>query len=285
LTIFAPVLWWNAAHDWVSFSRQGTRAAAWVPQRAVQYLVELLLGQAALATPLVFLLCVAGLAAAARAAWRRNDPAMAPLAILGLLPSLVFFQHALGDLVQANWPAVVYPAAAIAAAALDGRFWLRLRLPAVVLGVLMTGAVYVEGLWTPLALAAGHDPIAMQTRGWGDLAAAVDAARRRTGAAFVASDQYGVAAELARALPATVPVIAIGPRWARFDLPPAAVDGLSGLLIQPEAHAEPIWPAIGDLGTVMRRQEDGAVIARYRLYRVVPDHSTSSARLPRPGGN
>jgi 4-amino-4-deoxy-L-arabinose transferase-like glycosyltransferase len=281
LAIFAPVLWWNAAHGWASFLRQGGRAGAWDPSRAPQYLLELVLGQAALATPLIFLLFVAGLAAAAAAARRRRDPAMTLLAILGLLPALVFFQHALGDRVQANWPAIIYPAAGIAAATLDRRFWRRLGLPAVALGFVMTGAVYVEGLLKPLPLAAGHDPIAMQTAGWRDLADAVEAVRRRTGAAFVAADQYGVAAELARTLPADVPVIAVGPRWASFDLPPAAVDAMKGLLIEPESHASPIWPASANLGSVERHRPDGAVIAAYRLYRVVPDRSTSAVRLPR----
>jgi 4-amino-4-deoxy-L-arabinose transferase-like glycosyltransferase len=282
VAIFAPVLWWNAAHGWASFLRQGGRTAAWVPSRAPQYLLELVLGQAALVTPLVFLSCVAGLTFATAAAWRRRDPAMTLLAILGLLPALVFFQHALGDRVQANWPAVIYPAGAIAAAALDGRFWRRLRLPAVALGFAMTGAVYVEGLFMPLPLAARHDPIALQTGGWSGLADAVEAARRRAGAAYVAADQYGIAAELARTLPADVPVVAIGPRWANFDLPPAAVDGRTGLLIQPESHASPIWPASAMVRTVVRRRQDGAVIAAYRLYQVVPDHSANAVRLPRP---
>jgi 4-amino-4-deoxy-L-arabinose transferase-like glycosyltransferase len=282
LGVFAPVLWWNADHHWVSFARQGGRTRVWVPDRALRFLGELLLGQVALVTPLVFLLCAAGLASAARAAWTRRDSAMTLLAILGLLPALVFVEHALGDRVQANWPAIVYPSAAIAAAALAGRFWHRLRLAAIALGVVMTGAVYIEGLWMPLPLAVTRDPIVLQTMGWHGLAAAVEAARQKTGAGFVAADEYGVAAQLARTLPATVPVIAIGPRWASFDLPPAAVDGTSGLLIEPQSHAQSIWPASAELGRVERRAPNGAVIAVYQLYTVIPDHSTSAVRLPRP---
>jgi hypothetical protein len=134
----------------------------------------------------------------------------------------------------------------------------------------------------PVPLPAGHDPISRQTGGWRDLADAVEAARRRTGAAFVAADQYGVAAELAHALPRDVPVIAVGPRWASFDLPPAAVAGAVGLLIQPESHAASIWLASAALGSLVRHRRDGAVIAAYRLYRVVPDRSTSAVQLPRP---
>ena len=78
---------------------------------------------------------------AARSAWRRrwcsycSWPASAGqraapggtatrrgtlLAALTLPGAAVFVQHALGDRVQGNWPAILYPAAAVAAAGLGG---------------------------------------------------------------------------------------------------------------------------------------------------------------------
>ena len=145
----------------------------------------------------------------------------------------------------------------------------------------MTGAVYVQAAFMPLALPAKLDPIALQMSGWRGLAAAVADARRATGASFVAADNYGLAAELARHLPADVPVIAIGPRWSSFSLPAAAVDGMSGLLVQSEHHATPIWSAAEVIGTVTRESR-GVLVERYRLYRVRPDHSTSAVLLPHP---
>ncbi len=283
LIVVAPMLWWNANHGWVSFLRQGGRTGNWSPDRAPQFLLELIGGQIALATPLIFLLCAGGMALAARAAWLKRDPAWSLLAILGLFPALVFLQHAIGDRVQPNWPAVIYPAAVIAAAGLSGGFWRRLRLSAIVLGLLMTGAVYVQAGFMPLALRAKLDPIALQMSGWPGLAAAVEDARRTIGASFVAADNYGLAAELARQLPAGVPVIAIGPRWSSFDLPPAAVDGMIGLLVQSEHHATPIWSGGELIGTVTRESRGGPV-ERYRLYRARSDHSTSAVVLPRPPG-
>jgi 4-amino-4-deoxy-L-arabinose transferase-like glycosyltransferase len=281
LIVVTPVLWWNACHGWVSFLRQGGRAGNWSPERAPQFLLELFGGQIALATPLIFLLCAAGMALAARSAWRRWDPAWSLLAILTLFPVLVFVQHAIGDRVQSNWPAIIYPAAVIAAAGLSARFWRRLRLPAIALGLLITGAVYVQAAFMPLALPAKLDPIALQMSGWRGLAAAVADARRATAASFVAADNYGLAAELARHLPADVPVIAIGPRWSSFSLPAAAVDGMSGLLVQSEHHATPIWSAAEVMGTVTRESR-GVLVERYRLYRVRPDRSTSAVLLPHP---
>ena len=219
LVVVTPVLWWNATHEWVSFVRQGGRFAHWSPGRAPGYLLELFGGQIAVVTPLVFLFCIAGVTLATRTAWRKRDPAWTLLAVLSLLPALVFMQHAVGDRVQANWPAILYPAAAVAAAGLSGRFWRRLRIPAIALGLFITGAVYVQAAFTPLSLPAKLDPIALQMGGWPSLAAAVEDSRRRIGASFVAADQYSLAAELARNSLPGVPVIAVGPRWSSFNLP------------------------------------------------------------------
>ena len=281
LALVAPLLWWNATHSWVSFVRQGGRAGVWSPERAPQYLAELVGGQLALATPLIFLFLVAGVALAVRTTWLRRDPAWTLLAIMSLVPTLVFLQHAVGDRVQANWPAIVYPAAAIAAAGLSGRFWQRLLLPAIGLGLLMTAAIYVEAVFAPLSLPPKRNPIALQTAGWQRFAAAIDEVRRRTGADFVAAENYGVAAELARALPPSVPVIAVGPRWSSFELPRPAVDGRPGILVEPRYDPTPIWQSARPIGTVAREQESVA-IERFELYYAVPDHSTSTALLPHP---
>jgi 4-amino-4-deoxy-L-arabinose transferase-like glycosyltransferase len=281
LAIAAPVLWWNATHSWVSFVRQGGRAGVWLPQRAPQYLAELVAGQLALATPLIFLFLIGGMAVAARIAWRRREPVSTLLATMSVVPALVFVQHALGDRVQANWPAIAYPGAAMAAAALRGRFWQRLLLPAIGLGLLMTTAVYVQAVFAPLTLPPKFDPIALQTGGWQGFATVVEQARRRNGGGFVAADNYGVAAELARSLPASVPVIAVGPRWSSFELPAPAVDNASGILVEPRGGGKPIWQSAEPVGTAVREQQ-GTVIERFDLYRAVPDHSASAAILPRP---
>src|SRR5690348_7246849 len=119
LALFTPVLAWNAAHDWAGFLRQGGRVADWQPMRALGFLAELAGSQLGLATPLVFVLCMAALAVAARRAWRTRDPAWSLLAALSVPPVLVFLQHALGDRVQGNWPAIIYPALVVAAGGLE----------------------------------------------------------------------------------------------------------------------------------------------------------------------
>ena len=171
--LFAPVLVWNADHGWVSFAKQGARAADWNPRRGLQFVAELVGGQIGLATPLIALLFGAGMATAARRG-RAGDPAWALLAMLSLLPVLVFVQHAVGDRVQANWPSVIYPSAAIAAAGLSAG-WLRLLRPGVALGLVITLAVWVQAVASPFPLPARWDPTLMRLGGWDGLAAAVEA--------------------------------------------------------------------------------------------------------------
>ena len=283
---FAPVLAWNAAHGWASFLKQGSRIGEFRPANAIRFLGELAAGQAGLATPLVFVLCVAGGLVALRLAWKRRDPAWTLLAVLSVLPALVFIQHAFGDRVQANWPAVLYPSATLAAAGLDGRIWVRLRAPAVALGFTITALAYVQATAAPFPLAPSLDPTALRLAGWRGLAEQVEMARRAAGANFVAADDYGEAAELARALPASVPVIGVEHRWALFALPRPAIGGKAGILVRsarrgPDLDANP-WSSLHPLGGAERRR-GGQVIEAFRLYRVTARASAGvpEALLPR----
>ncbi len=283
---FAPVVAWNAAHGWASFARQGGRVGDFRPTNAVRFLGELAAGQAGLATPLVFVLCVAGGLAALRLGWKRRDAAWALLAALTVLPALVFVQHAFGDRVQANWPAVLYPSACLAAAGLEWRVWTRLRAPAVALGLAITTIAYVQATAAPFPLPASLDPTALRLAGWRGLAEQVETARRIAGASFVASDEYGEAAELARALPASVPVIGVERRWALFALPRPTIGGKVGILVRsarrgPDLDPDP-WASLRPLGGAERRRGT-QVIEHFRLYRVTarPGAGVPEALLPR----
>ena len=209
--LFAPVLAWNAAHGWAGFVRQGGRVEDWRPARAVGFLAELIGGQIGLATPLVWALCMAGLVVAVRHAWRSRDPAWSLLAALSLPPVLVFVQHAFGDRVQGNWPAIIYPALAIAAGGLRlrGRWW----IGASALGFAITVLAYVQAATGVIPLPPRLDPIAMRLAGWDGLAAQVEAFRDASGATFVAADGYGLASELAWWMPPGTTVVGTDDRW------------------------------------------------------------------------
>jgi 4-amino-4-deoxy-L-arabinose transferase-like glycosyltransferase len=282
---FAPVLAWNAAHGWASLIKQGGRVGDFRPANAIRFLGELAAGQAGLATPLVFVLCVAGGLAALRLAWRRRDPAWTLLATLTVLPALVFVQHAFGDRVQANWPAVLYPSATLAAAGLEGRIWTRLRVPASALGLGITALAYAQATAAPFPLPAPLDPTALRLAGWRGLAEQVETARRVAGASFVAADDYGEAAELARAMPASVPVVGVERRWALFALPRPAIGGRVGVLVRSARRGLDLdpdpWSSLHPLGGAERRR-GAQVVEAFRLYRVVgrPGARTSEALLP-----
>ncbi len=265
--IFAPVLAWNATHRWVSFVRQGGRATDFAPSKALSFMAELIGGQIGLATPLLALLFVVGIGWGARRSWRRDSTATL-LTALTFIPALVFAQHALGDRVQANWPAILYPSAALAAAAMPG--WRRWRGPAMALGVGLTALVWLQGAASPFALPRALDPTLIRTGGWQALASDVADAVRADHAAFVATDNYGEASLLARLLPPDILVVGADPRWALFDLPRAAVAGRTGLLLQSARRGDP--PDGAGWATMTRvadlsRSRDGVVAERYALYR------------------
>ena len=284
-TVLLPVVVWNAAHGWVSLARQGGRVGAWEPANAVRFLGELIAGQLGLVTPLIFALCVAGVGLAGRQAWRTRDPAWTLLAAMTLPAVVLFMQHALGDRVQGNWPAIIYPAAAIAACGLRAPTWQRLYVPGVALGLAITLLVYLQASVTLLPLPVRLDPIALRLAGWDTLAAQVEVVRRQVGASFVAADQYGVAAELTRSLPVGTPVIGVEPRWALFDLPAASVAGQVGILVRSARHGgdpDPTpWSSLTDAGQSDRKRGTTQVEA-FRLYRVIGRQDAAAALLPRP---
>ncbi len=268
LACFAPVLWWNAAHGWASFVKQGGRTGVWHPVDALRFLGELVAGQVGLATPIVFVLCVAGVVLAVR---RLRDPAWGLLAALTVPGAAVFIEHAFGDRVQANWPAILYPAASIATVAYAGWWW----RPAAGLGFALTALVYVQAAAAPWRLPRRLDVTLIRLGGWDSLVQQI-AARP---AEFVAADNYGLASILAHGLPG--PVVGVEARWDLFALPRALIAGQTGLLVRSARRAglpEPgPWQSITALGTITRSR-NGVVAETYELYRVVA--ATDLVRLP-----
>jgi 4-amino-4-deoxy-L-arabinose transferase-like glycosyltransferase len=217
---FAPVIWWNAAHGFVSFLKQGGRGGDWHPTQSLRFLTELLAGQIGLATPWVALLLVLGTIFALRGLVRR-DERLGLLACITLLPAAVFCEHALGGRVQANWPAVIFPGATLAAAcAPKTRFWPQ----ASALGLLIAAFVFLQAAAAPIALPRFLDFTLIRLAGWSDLAGKIFVVQSREKSAFIAADDYGLAAELAFRL--HTPVLGVEPRWRFFGS--LATEGLAG---------------------------------------------------------
>jgi 4-amino-4-deoxy-L-arabinose transferase-like glycosyltransferase len=267
LLCFAPVIWWNSQHDWVSFAKQGGRAGSTSTGSALRYLGELIGGQAALATPLIFLFCVVGTALACRAWVRQRSGAAGLLVCLTVPSALLFLWQATGSRVQGNWPAILYPSACIAAAAFLGPGWHRWKQAGLAFGLVVTVAALVQAAFSPIPLPRRNDPTLARLGGWPALAASVEQARRAQGAEFIAAEEYGLASELALHLPPGTPVVALGDRWDLFDLPSPA-SGQMGLLVRSERRSgAPLWPGAQPAGEVVRAR-DGIEAERYRLHAV-----------------
>jgi 4-amino-4-deoxy-L-arabinose transferase-like glycosyltransferase len=271
ILVFLPVVLWNADHEWAGFLRQGGRVADWRPERAAVFLSELVFGQIGLATPGAFMLFAAGIVMAVRTMLRSRDNAWSLLAALSVPPALVFLQHAVGDRVQGNWPAILYPAASVAASGLSAPVWRRWVWPSVGLGFGIVTIVYMHAVTGWPAVAGGRDPAARELFGWDGLAVEAERALRNSGGRFVAAEPYGLASELAWTLPSRTLVVNAGVHWSPGEPPRNKVASTPGILIRPERYGDA--PPPGEWQNVTRlpgiaRKSGGAEIERYAVFRV-----------------
>ncbi|MDE8348202.1 MAG: glycosyltransferase family 39 protein [Acidocella sp.] len=268
--VFAPDVYWNAAHHWVSYFKQGGRVTMFDAAHAAQYFAELLIGQIGLATPLVFFLAALGL-------WRLRrvgGDAASLLLWLVLLPGGVFVEHVLSGRVEPNWPAIMFMPACLAAATLAQpvlQKWLR---PALGLGFACTLAVYAQALAAPFPIPAARDPAALQLAGWPELLQPLGVLKP----AFITSNDYTTLAELAWTGPPGVPIIAFGTRW--HDLSLAVVNGGgSGLSVSRYPAADCALPL--STSTRMLARKRGADPA-LRYYVCDVNAPPDAVRLPHP---
>jgi 4-amino-4-deoxy-L-arabinose transferase-like glycosyltransferase len=257
LLIFAPNIAWNHAHGWISYFKQGGRVTRADPARTLQFLAELIFGQIGLVTPICFGLLAAGI-------WRlgRARNAVAALLLwLTLLPVAIFLENTLAERVQANWPAIIYPAACIAASCLPNPVIARWLKPALACGFLLTLLVYAQAAAAFLPIPPNRDPAALQLAGWSDLSRQL-AARH---AEFVTSDDYATIAELAYHAPVGATVAAFNPRWQYFSFAGGNLTGRSGIMLTRRTDT----PCPNLLGTLIRQSRRGAVMT-YRMCGFTP---------------
>ncbi|MCC7347471.1 MAG: glycosyltransferase family 39 protein, partial [Variibacter sp.] len=237
--IFAPVILWNADHQWVSFIKQLGRAR--IEGFTLKYLGEMIPAQFAFATPSVFILGALGLYALRRGSERA---ARVLINVSFWVIAAYFVWHAFHERVEANWLGPVYPAFAIAAAyAVHAKDWAprtqRLvdlsRRWALPIGIALFAALIVQtntGLFTGFRRDPSVRAVAV---GWSELAREIDALRRQQGAACVLARDYGTTSLLMFYLPGGSCVAQRGERYRWIDTPEPADALLRGkvLLIGP----------------------------------------------------
>ena len=286
LALIAPVLLWNAENDWVSLLKQATRGGETTLLRILQFEAELIAGQIGLATPIIAVLAAAGIVASLLRG-TRDQPGWVLLSGLSAMPAVIFVLQALGERVQANWTAIAYPAACIAAAGLGGG-WMRWVKPGAILGFALTAIVWVQATLAPAALPMRLDPTLLRLGGWQELAGQIATTARQDGATFVASDNYGHAALLARLLPPDIAVVGLEDRWSLFRLPDARAElaGKPGLLLRSARRDDRPdrrdWATL-EPATTLDRARNGMTAEGFRLYRgIFRPGDQPAALMPRP---
>lgn len=124
LLAFAPVIWWNAERDWISFAFQlghGIETKAASQQGTLELLMLYLGGQLGVAMPWTLLAMLYAALFGARRLLDDTHPLLYPVLLLGfLLPLLIFGAAALTTEGHPNWPVSAYiPGTLLLAGVLD----------------------------------------------------------------------------------------------------------------------------------------------------------------------
>ncbi len=283
--IAAPVVYWNAQHEWVSFAKQFGRVARKV-DIGVFYLAEMAGAFFALASPVIAGLAIAGLWHVTRTALRDRHPSHV-LVAASVLPMLLYFLlHALHDRVQANWLAPLYPALAICAAIALGTIAgdarrSRVLVGAVALGLMMSTFIYVHAV-QPLASQLVRKDPTDQLRGWDGLADQINQLRIAKGAGWVATANYSTTGQLAYALRGRTPVAQINERIRYENLPCLPMDvalepAIAVELVRrrPAALLSQAFENVVALAP-LKRVYDGQELASYAVFLVSGPKNTSA---------
>ncbi|MEM9634563.1 MAG: glycosyltransferase family 39 protein [Pseudomonadota bacterium] len=273
---FSPVLYWNNAHEWVSFYKQFGRAGS--GGYTAKYIFEFLGALVGLLNPLIAILAVIGIAGLFKAFRRRENAAS--LLFLTALPFVLYLlYHSLHSRVQANWPAPLFPTFAIAAAVFVAGlragqlFWKRLAAGGVGLGVLIAVVVQFHAVSPITGQFARKDPT-FQLRGWPEIGEAVRAFAAEQGADFVATTSYGLNGQIDYLLKDTMPVVQLTERirYIMMPEPDMSLFGKPGLYVtekrrNKEGDLKKSFSSVEKLGE-LERKVDGVLLENLVVYRI-----------------
>jgi membrane-associated phospholipid phosphatase len=244
VAVFTPVIAWNAAHGWVTLKH--TAGQAHVSDGltiSAKNFFEFLGSQAGVITPLLFvLMCVA--------LWRMRKDRAGAFAFWFCVPVVLFFiLKSLQGKVQANWALPGYATGFIAFSAhfagdaISSKERSRvLTAAAILMAFTLTAFAHFPSV---LHLPRKMDPT-MRLVGWRELgheAARIYEGLSSEGPAFVVSDSYQMASELAfymKGNPRTY-CINLGRRMNQYDLWPGFEDykGQNALLVMDDERELP----------------------------------------------
>ncbi|MCJ8500761.1 glycosyltransferase family 39 protein [Desulfatitalea alkaliphila] len=233
LLLFSPVIAWNVAHDWNS-----ARHVAYIGGAGERFAIHLkyfgdyLGSQAALLTPLVFLLILAGWWVVIRGRYPRGEWIYPYLFFTSFPVFAAFGLLSLHTRVYGNWPGAGYVTALLLATALwclprirqDSSDRVDENAPprklwwwSVGSAYVLTGLVLAHVLWSILPVPPHLDRAAQETVGWdrlGQRVAQVQAEMPDPDDTFLFGLRYQIASELAFYVPGQPYTVAIN-RWDR----------------------------------------------------------------------
>ncbi|NQV31012.1 MAG: glycosyltransferase family 39 protein [Candidatus Marinimicrobia bacterium] len=108
ILVFAPVLIWNAQHDWVSFAFQGSRRTSGMGHWELRFVGELFGSQFFILTPYLFVLVFATLNRFGRKIFSGLEDKVLLLLSSGIVTSVFFIAVSFRSLVKMNWLAPSY---------------------------------------------------------------------------------------------------------------------------------------------------------------------------------
>jgi len=215
LIALLPPLWWNMEHGWITFRHTAHHfeAGGGGPFHFLRTLLEFIGGQFLLLSPVTWSL-LALLTIVLLSNFGRQDRRVRFLLLFGGFCLLFFLLLSLRQRINANWPAVFYPAALLLLAAwgngeisAGGRLdtWRRLFVPGVMVGVVFALLAYLLPFLLPYSsLGGSHSDPTSEVKGWQQLAAEVESVREELAQGekiFLVAGQRQDVSELAFYLP------------------------------------------------------------------------------------
>ena len=290
LGCFAPNLFWNANHDWISFKFQFGRVV--VGQPTFQYLIEFIGAQIALASPFILAAGVVGLVTASRR-WPGTDSLAVAASMVW--PALLYFAfHAIHSRVQGNWPSFIYPALVVLAVSAFNPELPRMSVGSVVAIArslaLPTAGIILLVVYAQAATAVlpwGHrDPIARMTAiGIAPVTQEISAIARRDSASAIVTSNYVVTGWLAFYVDPRLPVIQVTEDYRWLSAPLADTRALSRPLLFVTQHpANEIATVSGHFSTIrfeklLTRSRNGRPIDKFYVFLLTGFHGAPLGRI------
>jgi Dolichyl-phosphate-mannose-protein mannosyltransferase len=255
VAVFAPVLIWNAGHDWASFRFQSVRATATHPL-SLRTFGEFIGLQFGLVGFILLPVVLSGVALTAWRGYRRGDAVAILLSTAVIIPFSYFFWKSLSLRVGDTWPMFLWPAG-FAAAAINITMLSRENFPdwivqstvrwadaAVITGIAFVIGVFLYYVAVPWNFIGRSDPVGGEA-GYEQVVERAKAELQNTGASWIATTDYRTYSMLRWYFNGRVPVIQINER-ARFagfrDPGMDLIKGHTGLYVGREPdQTSPIW--------------------------------------------